>query len=102
MIEFTQYHKDNPHIWDAFKKVSIEARSKGFDRFSANGIFEIIRWNTTLETRDKYKVNNNYRQAQRNKWTIASQFSWNVLKCNFNGLNGSKSASSFFVVHLPC
>ena len=61
MIEFTQYHKDNPHIWDAFKKVSIEAKSKGFDRFSANGIFEIIRWNTTLETRDKYKVNNNYR-----------------------------------------
>lgn len=61
MINFSTYHKENPHIWKAFKKYSFEAKDKGFSNYSANGIFEIIRWNTDLKSRDKYKVNNNYR-----------------------------------------
>tara|TARA_Y100001937_G_scaffold1457_1_gene1902 strand:- start:525 stop:794 length:270 start_codon:yes stop_codon:yes gene_type:complete len=61
MINFKTYDKDNPQIWKEFKKYAFEAKAKGFSKYSANGIFEIIRWNTTLEHRDKYKVNNNYR-----------------------------------------
>jgi len=61
MIDFRTYDLENPLIWAAFKKYSFEAKEKGFDNYSANGIFEIIRWNTTLVQRDKYKVNNNYR-----------------------------------------
>jgi hypothetical protein len=61
MIDFKTYDKENPQIWNKFKKYSFEAKEKGFSNYSANGIFEIIRWNTDLQQRDKYKVNNNYR-----------------------------------------
>ena len=61
MIDFRTYDIENPLIWQEFKKYSLQAKEKGFDNYSANGIFEIIRWNTTLKQRDKYKVNNNYR-----------------------------------------
>ena len=61
MITFNNYHKENPQIWEAFKKYSFEAKKKGFKHYSANGIFEIIRWHTDVQSRDKYKLNNNYR-----------------------------------------
>ena len=61
MITFNNYHKENPQIWEAFKNYSFEAKKKGFKHYSANGIFEIIRWHTDVQSRDKYKVNNNYR-----------------------------------------
>lgn len=61
MIDFHNYHSQNPHIWEAFKKYAFEAKEKGFTSYSANGIFEIIRWHTDIRARDTYKVNNNFR-----------------------------------------
>ena len=61
MINFNQYDQDNPKIWEAFKKYSIEAKNRGFKNYSANGIFEIIRWHTAIESRDTYKINDRYR-----------------------------------------
>ena len=62
MIDFKKYHEENPHIWEAFKKYSLIAKNKrGFQNYSANGIFEIIRWHTDIASRDEYKVNNNFR-----------------------------------------
>ena len=61
MIDFKKYDQKNPQIWEAFKKYSFEAKAKNFKNYSANGIFEIIRWHTDITSRDNYKVNNNYR-----------------------------------------
>jgi len=61
MIDFNTYDRENPHIWDAFKKYAFEAKAKGFQNYSANGIFEIIRWQTKHSGNDGFKVNNNYR-----------------------------------------
>ncbi len=62
MKTFNQYHNENPQIWREFKKLSFEAKNvKGFKNYSANGIFEVIRWNTEVSADDKYKINNNYR-----------------------------------------
>jgi hypothetical protein len=60
MNNFAQYHAENPQIWEAFKKTAIEAKNKGFKNYSSKGIFEIIRWHTTVSGNDGFKVNNIY------------------------------------------
>jgi len=62
MIDFKKYDEENPQIWEAFKKYSFIAKTKRkFKNYSANGIFEIIRWHTVVSPKDKYKMNNNFR-----------------------------------------
>ena len=62
MINFEQYHKDNPQIWQAFVHYAVQTKAKGFKNYSANGIFEIIRWQTGIKDgNDGFKVNNTYR-----------------------------------------
>lgn len=61
MIDFLKYDQENPEIWRLFKKYALQAKEKGFSNYSANGIFEIIRWHTTGRGNDGFKVNNNYR-----------------------------------------
>lgn len=62
MINFQQYHNDNPIVWDLFKMYTIKTKEQGFTNYSSNGIFEIIRWNTGFRIgKDGFKMNNNYR-----------------------------------------
>jgi hypothetical protein len=61
MINFQQYHNDNPHVYWLFLHYAKRTKSKGFKNYSANGIFEIIRWHTGLKKGDVFKINNNYR-----------------------------------------
>ena len=60
-MNFKKYDQENPKIWESFKKFSFEAKEKGFKNYSANGIFEVIRWHTELDSIGFYKVDNNYR-----------------------------------------
>lgn len=61
MIDFKTYDKENPQIWDEFKKYSLIAKqNRLFKNYSAKGIFEIIRWHTNAEGNDSFKLNNNY------------------------------------------
>ena len=60
--KFETYHKDNPHVYDLFVKFAKEAKGSGMTKFSANGIFERIRWFTNIETTgERFKISNNYR-----------------------------------------
>ena len=61
MIDFKKYDKENPHVWQGFVKFAKEAKSKGFKNYSANGIFEILRWHTGVNGNDQFKISNNYR-----------------------------------------
>jgi len=60
MINFQKYNEENPHIWAEFVRYSFAAKKRGFHRYSAKGIFEIIRWHTKTEGNDGFKLNNNY------------------------------------------
>lgn len=60
MKSFKTYHEENPKIYLEFKKYTFEAKIKGFKHYSAKGIFELIRWHSTVGVNDGYKVNNNY------------------------------------------
>lgn len=61
--KFERYHAENPHIYHLFLKYTAEARAAGMTRYSANAIFERIRWHLNIEKPkdDTFKMNNNYR-----------------------------------------
>ena len=59
--KFNEYHRQNPHIYQAFEKKTLEAISRGYKHCSAKGVFEILRWETAVAANhDEYKINNNY------------------------------------------
>jgi len=60
--KFEEYHAENPQIYELFKKFSDDVCVSGLTKYSANAIFERIRWYVDIETNgDKFKINNNYR-----------------------------------------
>jgi hypothetical protein len=62
MMNFKKYHEENPQVWEAFKEYSLISKNeKYFKNYSAAAIFEIIRWETEVRARDKFKVNNNFK-----------------------------------------
>lgn len=57
---FEIYDKENPQIWRAFLRLATEASKAGMRHWSAKGIFEVIRYQTTVGGVGDYKLNNNY------------------------------------------
>lgn len=61
MKPFNQYDNENPKIWEAFKKFTLQAIRSGKEHYSSKSIFERIRWETAIEAQnDSFKLNNNY------------------------------------------
>ena len=55
------YHKENPQVYDAFKKFTFQAINSGKKHLGSKMVFERIRWFTSVEARsDCFKLNNNY------------------------------------------
>jgi len=59
-MTFEQYENENDEIWTAFVHYTNITIYKGFDHYSAKGIFELIRWHTGIKTEGTFKINNNY------------------------------------------
>lgn len=66
---FEQYDKENPQIWEAFEKLTIDRIYKGFKNYSSKSIFEAVRWHTaTPGGNDEFKINNNYTAGYARKF----------------------------------
>ncbi len=60
--QFKIYHEANPHVFESFKKFATEVKNMGKEQYSANSIFERMRWHTEIETvGERFKLSNNYR-----------------------------------------
>lgn len=58
---FEAFHRDNPHVYELFKKYTLEAIASGRETYSTISIFERIRWYTDIETQgDPFKINQNF------------------------------------------
>jgi hypothetical protein len=61
-LQVTTFHKEHPKVWELFCRFTHELIGRGFQHYSAKGVFERIRWETaeakTGET--SFKLNNNY------------------------------------------
>jgi len=55
-----EYDEKHPEIWTEFVRIAKVLKSKGHKRYSARGIFEVIRFEAPLTLFDEYKVNNNF------------------------------------------
>lgn len=59
---FFVFHRENPKVFELFRKYSEEARKSGHERYGAEAIIQRIRWHTSIETSDvhDFKINNNH------------------------------------------
>jgi hypothetical protein len=55
---FRKYHRDNPRVYELFKRYAREARDAGHARYSARDILARIRWEVSVVTRGEFKCNN--------------------------------------------
>ena len=61
MEAFLTFYKENPAVWTLFQRFALEAAGLR-DNYSANAIFERIRWHTDIETRgEEVRLSNNFR-----------------------------------------
>ena len=59
---FDRFHEANPHIYEAIVELALQAKGRGFDCWSINGIFEVLRWNVSMHTDEEApRLSNNYR-----------------------------------------
>lgn len=63
-----EYDIQNPHIYEAFKEMTFKTIQRGFKNYSANGVFEVLRWHTGVSGNDEYKLNNDYRAFYARKF----------------------------------
>lgn len=65
-MNFQEYHEINPHIYDEFKRYTMDLINMGRDHYGAKGIIEVIRYHRTVKAKGYpldskvFKINNNY------------------------------------------
>ncbi len=57
--KFKVYHRKNPHIYEAFEKLSLQV-SKTRSNFAVRNIFGKLRWDSAIRGDDNFKINENY------------------------------------------
>ncbi len=57
------FHRNNPHVLEAVRKVALQMRRAGHAQWSVNGAFEVLRYQWAMQTHDPegFKLNNTYR-----------------------------------------
>lgn len=63
LAAFLRFHSENPVVWDLFRRFARDAAGAGREHYSANAIFERIRWYLDVEIKSdrEVKLNNNFR-----------------------------------------
>lgn len=49
---FLAFHKEHPEFWDMFVQFTKQAMDRGFKTFGSKAVFERIRWDTAVPTKD--------------------------------------------------
>ena len=67
--EFLSYHAENPHVYEYVDQFAREAIRAGYNNFSIGCIWERIRWEIAMKTRDEnFKLPNNHRAYYARLW----------------------------------
>lgn len=61
--QVVRFHKANPEVWKMFVGFTFEMIMSGRKHYSANAVFERLRWEVDLSQGpdNSFKLNNNYR-----------------------------------------
>lgn len=61
--DFLNFHKENPDVYDHFKKFTFEKIRFGYKHYSSRAVIHRVRWETDAgdpEKVDGFKINNNH------------------------------------------
>ena len=59
--DFEAFHKENPQVYELFRRFTFQAIDAGRKDFGAKAVMERIRWSSMVESSGEiYKLNNNY------------------------------------------
>ena len=68
--EFDRFVADNPEVYEKFRMLAVKLKAKGFERWGAKAIWEVLRYelaiSTTANVKD-YRLNNNYTSRMARK-----------------------------------
>lgn len=60
-VDFQKFCDDNPSIYTNLVSMARKAKAAGFSKYGIKGLFEVLRWSRTVETKTlDFKLNNNY------------------------------------------
>jgi hypothetical protein len=58
---FQRFHRENPHVYELFKRFAFEAIHSGRSALGAKALWERMRWYASFETTDQqFKLCNNH------------------------------------------
>lgn len=67
--KFNEFDRENPQVWQMFINFANVLVGRGYSTLSSKLIFERIRWETAIQTKDlDFKLNNNYTAYYARKW----------------------------------
>ena len=58
--KFNKFHEENPHVFEAFVRITLAGIQRGKKNAGAKLIIEVLRWETPITGNDEFKINNNY------------------------------------------
>ena len=58
--EFDKFDREHPEFWESFFFRAWTMMGKGYTRYSARTIFEVLRWHSDLDSGGQFKVQNNW------------------------------------------
>lgn len=63
LAQFETFDRQNPKVWELFRKFTLDRIEKGFKTYSSDAICHRIRWESSIATTDKnsvFKLNDHY------------------------------------------
>lgn len=59
---FAVFHEENPWVYDKLRDLALALRRSGVKHYGISGLFETLRYEVSLRTRDAdgFKLNNNF------------------------------------------
>jgi len=58
--QFDKFDHEHPEFWDEFCDRAWTMMEKGYTRYSARTIFEVLRWHSDLDSGGQFKIQNNW------------------------------------------
>jgi hypothetical protein len=61
LARFKKFHAENPNVYEEFKRLTLQMKRTGRQRYSAYSIMYVLRWENDLKTKgDVFLINNDF------------------------------------------
>ena len=66
-----EFHDANPEVWELFVKFALEKAAVGYDHYGVSGVFERVRWETSVGGEEpELKINNNFKPFYARRFNL--------------------------------